>query len=57
MPNKKIKIQEKHVKRRSGLKIIPSLLLQGNQLENAGFLPGKIAKVEIIQGKITITID
>jgi hypothetical protein len=57
MPVKKIKIQPKHVRRATGLKITPSLLLQGNELENAGFKPGTIAKVEIIKGKITITID
>ena len=40
-----------------GLKITPSLLLQGNALDNAGFKPGTIANIEIIKGKITITID
>ena len=56
MPQTKRKIQYKIEKRAKGEKKIPTLLLQGVQLENAGFTAGAEATVTITKGKIIITL-
>lgn len=57
MPQKTRKIQYRIEKRAKGKHaIIPQLLLQGKQLENAGFTAGAEATVTITKGKILITI-
>lgn len=51
---RKIKMSERYIRRRWDNKKVPSMLIQGEWVLNAGFLPGMNCSVKVEQGRITI---
>jgi hypothetical protein len=51
---RKIKMSKKYIRNRWDSKFVPSFILAGDYLSDAGFVPGQNCSVKIESGRITI---